>query len=296
MGAEFRIPNWGVGAHQGAVYLLLTALTVSIAACQSPSTETEQWMPPYLQLHLHAGKAQVQWSDASEWVLMEGEASIIIEKTGQIIADAVDGAQFYLGDGSTLELAPESVMEVRNPRTLPRLQVVLQNGRLLFVAQKPSYEFILPVCSVTILSIPSHIRVEVDGETTRLAVEEGAVACELETETLTLLTCQEMYIQPGEEPEVIKFCVADTPISPSTPTYSPSPTLGEFEPTATPSPSPTPTPTPREVVPTLTHAPVPPTDAPPPPPPPTEPPPPPPTDTPPPPPTNPPRPTPTPEG
>ncbi len=273
--------NRRLGAHQGVVYLSLAMLvilfSISIIACQSSPTVTEQWTPPYLQLHLCAGKAQLQWPDASERTTMEDQASITIEERCQIIADALEGALFCLGDGSTLELASEAVVDVQNPHTFPRLQITLQDGSLLFVAQEPSYEFIMPACSVTLLSVPSRIRVEINGETTRLAVEEGAVTCALETKTLTLPTCREMYVRPGEEPEVTEFCIASTVVPSPTPTLSPSSTPWELEPTATSFPLPTPTLTPRRVVPTPTrrrivptptHTPVLPADTPPPPPPP----------------------------
>ncbi|MFQ6101255.1 MAG: hypothetical protein ACE5OS_08475 [Anaerolineae bacterium] len=306
------MPGQRLDARQGVAYLLLIALMVLIAGCQSPATVTEPWTPPYLQLQLRAGKVQVQWADASEWTTMESGASITVQKQGRIVADAAEEALFHLGDGSTLELAPETMMEVQNSRSFPRLQMVLQDGSLLLMAQEPSYELTIPTCSVTLLSVPSRIRIEVNSETTYLAVEEGAVVCALETGTLTLPKCREMYARAGEEPEVTEFCDANATATAFAVTPSPSPTPSEFEttPTATATPSPTTTPT-REVV-TSTPTPVPPTDTPPPPPPPPPtntpppppppppptdtppPPPPPPTDTPPPPPTEAPRPTPTP--
>ncbi|MDY7079042.1 MAG: hypothetical protein SXV54_19170 [Chloroflexota bacterium] len=287
------------GAYLKVGSLLLAVLAIIVVACQGPPTAaTEQWTPPYLQLHLSAGKAKVQWPNTSEWITLEGETSIAIQETGRIIADETEGVQFSLGDGSTLELSPGAVLEAQNPRTFPRLQVTLRDGSLLFVAQKPSYEFLLPTCSVTFLSIPSEIKVEINGEAVNLAVEEGAITCALEAEKLTLTTCQGTHLVQGEEPEVTKFCVASTEIAPPTPTLSPSPTPWWAEPTATPFPSPSSSPTPthtltptrRRVWPTLTPTPVPPTDTPPPPPPPppkskpTNTPPPPPTNTPPPPP------------
>ena len=299
----FGMPNRRPGAYKGAVYLLLATLMVLIAACQSPPEATEQWAPPYLQLHLHAGKARVQWPSASGWMTMEGKASILIEETVRIIADAVEGAQFHLGDGSAIELAPGAVLEVQNPRTFPRLQVILQDGSLLFVAQGPSYELVMPAGSATPLSIPSRIRIEVNGEATHLVVKEGAVTCVLEGGSVTLLAGQEMYVSSGEEPEVTEFHDTSATATASAMTFLPSATPSGFEatptptPTTTPTPSPTATPTRRRVVPTRTPTPLPPTDTPPPPPPPpptqpppTQPPPtePPPTEPPPPPPTEPP--------
>lgn len=295
------MPGQRLSAHKRVVGLLLLVIVLAglIVTCQSTSTETGPFTPPYLRLRLCGGKAQLQWSGSSEWTAMEGEISI--EGSGQIVADAVEGARFCLGDGSTLELAPEVTIEVRNPRVFPRLQVVLQqDGSLLFEAQNPSYEFVVPVCSVTLLSVPSRLKIEVSGETTHLMVEEGAVACAMEEETLTLLECWEMYAVAGKEPEVSEYCAASATAAAPTTTLRPSPTRWEVEPTATPTPSSTPsptptptlTPTPRRVIPTPTPTPIPPTDTPPPqPPPPTKPPPPtapPPTNTPAPPPTEPP--------
>jgi hypothetical protein len=306
---ERRASSRKARAYQGAVYLLLTALMVLIAACQSPPAATEQWLPPYLQLRLDGGRAQVQWPGTSEWTTMAGRAIIVVEEAIQIGGDVEEGTRFYLGDGSTLELAPEAIMEVKNPRTLPRLQMILRGGSLLFVAQAPSYEFLVPVGSVTLLSIPSRVRIEIDGETTRLGVEEGAVACALESETLTIIPGWEMYARAGEEPEVTEFVVADATASPATPALSPTPTpRGTTTPSSfsTSMSTGTPVPTRGRLLQTPTPTPVPPTDTPlpppppPPPPQPTEPPPPPtsepppaPTSEPPPPPTEPPPPPPT---
>jgi hypothetical protein len=255
------MPDRRSGSHRGLVYLLLTTLAViSVAACQRAPEVTEQWAPPYLEMHLFAGKVQVQGAEGSEWTTMEGKAGFTLEERGQIIADPVEGAQLFLGDGSTLELDPGTILELRNPRTLPRLQVIVQEGGLLFFAQKPSYEFIISTRPVTLLSVPSLIRIEVHGDTTRLSVEEGAATYQGETGALTLPTCREMVVEAGEEPDVTEFCAPSTMVPPST--ASPTP-LG-FEPTTTPSTSatPTPTPTPEDTVPPPTPTPLPPTDTP----------------------------------
>jgi len=253
------------GLRRRLAYLLLAALTVPIVACRPAPAVTEQWTPPYLQLNLYAGNAQVQLSDGSEWAMVgQDKSSIVIRDKGQIVADATAGAKFYLGDGSTLELAPGTAIEIQNPRTLPRLQVTVLKGSLQFFAQKPSYEFVVPICSMTLLSIPALIRIEADEQVTRLAVDAGAVTCDLETEALTLTTCREVSMRAGEEPQVIEFCAPSTPIAPATPTPLATTTVeaGEStEPTAQPSPLPTPTPT-LGVVPTRAPTPVPPTDTP----------------------------------
>jgi hypothetical protein len=253
------------GLRRRLAYLLLAALTVPIVACRPAPAVTEQWTPPYLQLNLYAGNAQVQLSDGSEWAMVgQDKASIVIRDKGRIVADATAGAKFYLGDGSTLELAPGTAIEIQNPRTFPRLQVTVLKGSLQFFAQKPSYEFVVPICSMTLLSIPALIRIEADEQVTRLAVDAGAVTCDLETEALTLTTCREVSMRAGEEPQVTEFCAPSTPIAPATPTPLATTTAeaGEStEPTAQPSPLPTPTPT-LGVVPTRAPTPVPPTDTP----------------------------------
>jgi hypothetical protein len=230
----------------------------------------------------------MQAAEGSEWATMGEEARFTIEERSRIVADAVEGAQLFLGDSSTLELDPGTILELRNPRTLPRLQVFVQEGSLLFFAQKPSYEFVTPTGLVTLLSVPSLIRIEVHGETTRLSVEEGAATYQGETETLMLPTCREMYIEPGKEPDVTEFCSPATTAPLSAPTHTPpgpTPTTAPYAtpsaaPSATPSPtpyatpsptpsatpSPTPTldltPTPEETVPPPTPTPLPPTDTP----------------------------------
>ena len=298
--------------YQRIIYLLSTVLTILITACQSHTavTVTEQWTPPYLQLQLSSGKAQVQWTNDSDRIAVDSESNITIEETLRITVDATEGAQFYMGDGSTLELMRGSTIEMQNPRTFPRLQITLQEGNLLLTAQKPSYEIIVPTCSVTLLTLPTRVRVETQNEMTRIAVEEGAVVCEMGIRTLTLTKCQEMYVRSGKEPEMTKFCDASGTATIIAMTPSPTFDFREHDVTTmtpattmvttTPSLAATPTRATQTQIPTSippTFTPIPPTDTPLPPPPPkntprpTQPPPtntmpPPPTNTPPPPPTN----------
>jgi hypothetical protein len=312
-GLGFRMPGQQLSAHKMVVSRLLPIVLAGlVVACQSTATGIGQFTPPYLRLRLCGGEAQVRWwSGSPEWTAMEGEISV--DSSGQIVAGAAEGARLCLGDGSTLELAPGVTIEVQNPRVFPRLRVTSSDGSLLFEAQQPSYEFVVPAGSVTILDVPARLRIAVSGGTTHVLVEEGAVACSLEMRTLTLLACWEMYaVVGGEEPVepvVIDYCAANA--TPGLPTLTPfpSPTRWEAEPTVTPTlsptpsstPSPTPTLTPtRQSIITRTPTPMPvtapPATAPPatkppataPPPPPTDEPPPPPTDEPPPPPTEPP--------
>jgi hypothetical protein len=282
------------GARDLASILLLILLTTTAVACQSSlAASTEQWIPSYLQLRLSAGKAQVQWPGDSEWKPLEDGATVAIEETGRIIADTVEGARFSVGNSSTLELDPGTTLELQNPRISPRLQMALMDGALLFTARAPSYELLVSAGSVSFLGIPSQIEVEVDGETTRLAVIEGAVVWTMEEELITLSACQQAEISAGGEPEITEFCLAGTATPGALSTIGPSPTVSSLEPTAT-SPSPTaappssptatptstrvstptatstpsPTPTPTSAVLTFvpTYTPVPPTSTPPPPP------------------------------
>ena len=253
-----------------ALTLLLAALAVLVSACESAPPPTSQWTPSYLELNLYAGKARLQWPGESDWKTMEGKSNVSIREGARISSDA-EGAKFFLGDGSTLELAPETTIEMQNPRTLPRLQLIVEKGSILFFGQKPSYEFALAIYPVRLLSVPSLIRIEVDGETNLLAVEEGAVTCEIESEALTLPTCRQMVVEAGEEPEFMDFCTLSTVEAPPTPTASPSPTPVGFvptvtstaSPTATPTSSASPTPTRGVVAATPTHTSAPPTAEPP---------------------------------
>jgi hypothetical protein len=293
---------------QRIICLLLAGFIISITACQGQqSAETEQWLPPYLRLQLRAGKVQVQWPDSSEWAVMEGRASIAVEEEIGMIADAVEGAQFRLGDGSALELAPQATVQLQNLRTFPRLHVVLQEGALLFVAQDSTYEFVVPACLVTILSVPARLNIEIDDEGTHLIVKEGVAACTTDTETITLPPGQEVHMASSDaQPEITEYTDAGATATVLALTPSPKPTTTPTSsPTDTPTPTPTPRPTVEIVIPTSTQVPPtePPTNPPPPPskprptnPPPTKPPPPAPTEPPPPPATKPPRPTPTPGG
>ena len=301
---------------QKKICLLLVVSMVAIVACQCRQpAATERWLPPYLSLQLRAGKVHVRWSGSSEWTTMEGKASIAVEEEISMTADAAQSVQFLLGDGSTLELAPQAAMQLQSLRASPRLHVVLQEGTLVFAAQETTYEFVVPVCLVTILSVPAELNIRVDDEGTHLIVKKGVAACETDTETITLPPGKEMHVVSSlADAEITEYTDAGATATVLALTPSPKPTATPtLSPTSTPSPTitvvtPTPTRTPAPILatktPVLTSTEPPPPSAPPPaesssrtkppPPPPTEPPPP-PTEPPPPPPTEPPdRPTPTP--
>ncbi len=258
--------------RQKIICLSLIALLPLLAACQNPTvTATEQWLPLYLQLQLDAGQAQMRSSGNSEWTTIREDTVINVEETTQIVTDTTEEAEFRLGDGSTLKLMPGTNVEMQNPHAFPRLQMTVHEGQITLVAQKPSYEIIVPACPVTILSLPAHVKAQVKDETTHLTIEEGAVICMLETGSLTLPKCQEMYAEPERDPEIVEFCDADATTTAIA--MTPSPTFS-FEPgttptpTATPSPSPViPAPAPTRVAPptpTPTITPLPPSPTPPP--------------------------------
>lgn len=241
-------------------YLFLAVLLTSLlAACRGSSPTVEPFAPPYLRLRLCEGQAQLQHPGSADWAAMEGE--IVIESQVRVMADAVEGARLCLSDGSLLDLAPATAALLRNPRVFPRLQVVLEEGGLLFSAQAPSYEFTLSVCPVAFLSVPTRIRIEVSGETTHLMVEEGAVNCTRDTEVLTIFACWELYTESDEEVRITEFCSARA-------TATASAIVPTATNTFTPFPTFTPTPTRAVVVSTPTPSPLPPTDTPPSPPPP----------------------------
>jgi hypothetical protein len=288
-------------------------MLLAVLACQSTPAPTETWAPPYLQAFLCGGAARARWPDAADWSDLQTGTPILLRKPGEIMALA-EGARLCLGDGSTLELSPGARITVQEPGAFPLLDVAVQDGEVILSAQKASYRIGTSAISMTLLEVPSRVRVRTNGGTVYVRIEEGAANCRTDDEAITLPTCWEVLKPAGEAAQVGVFCATRTP-TPSPTATRPGPTPTGF---ASPSPSPlppspsptptrprgtgvaTPSPTPATPTPTPTMTPLPP--PPPSPPPPTQPPPtatsppPPPTDTPAPPPTDTPeRPTPTPE-
>jgi len=272
--ARFSMPRYPRDVRQPAVCMLLVLALVT--ACQGTPTTTEHFLPPYLRLRLCGGEAQMLQAGSLQWTTMAEEVSI--ESSTQITTSTEEGVRICFGDDSTLELAPETSVELSNPRVFPRLQVKLLEGAILFEGTQQSYEFILPECSATLLSVPSRLRIESEGEAVRLTVETGSVTCAYGAETLVLSECQEVYASPGREPLVGNFCAVIATATAEATARTPSPT--PQEPEATPSPSstpgggevissPTPPPSPVPAWWTATATPLPPTDTPAPPPPPT---------------------------
>ncbi|MFO7743066.1 MAG: FecR domain-containing protein, partial [Anaerolineae bacterium] len=252
--------------------LLLSGLVLLISACQPAPPPTEAFIPAYMRFRLCEGAARIKRASSSEWTAMEEQVNL--QEAAEIAADGEEGAEICIGDGSRLQLEPGAAVGLEALHPLPRLQTTVQEGEVRFEADKRSYEFVVPGCTLELVRLPTSFIVEVGGSTTHLMVEEGSVRCTLETGTLRLFTeCEEVYLMPGEEPEVANYC---QPEETSTPTVSPTaeatatPTAlitptGTLTPTATQSPTPTETPTrtpTRRVIPatpTPTPTPVPPT-------------------------------------
>lgn len=292
-------------------------MLLGVLACQSTPSPTETWIPPYLQAFLCGGSARVRWAEAADWSDMQTGTPVVLRKPAEIMA-LTEGARLCLGDGSTMELSPGARVIVQEPGSFPLLDVTVLDGEVTLIAQKASYRIGTTAVSMTLLEVPTRARVRLNGGAIYVRIEEGAVNCATDDESITLPTCWEMRKPEGEAAQVGTFCATSIPTpSPMATRPGPTPTqiaLPSPSPSpVSPSPSPTPTtltrprrtiaatPSPTSGTPTLTPTmtPLPPPPPPPPPlptnPPPASPPPP-PTDTPLPPPTDTPeRPTPTPE-
>lgn len=291
-------------SHQRRTVLLAAGLLLlAVLACQSTPAPTETWIPPYLQAFLCGGAARVRWAEAADWSELQAGTPVVLRKPAEVMA-LTEGARLCLGDGSTLELSPGARVALQEPGSFPLLDVTVLDGEVTLVAQKASYRVGTAAISMTLLEVPSRVRVRLNGGAVYARIEEGAVNCATDDESITLPSCWEMRKPEGEAVQVGVFCATRIPTpSPTatrlgpTPTQtvqpSPSPSPGQPSPTP-PSPSPTPTrprrvmtatPSPTPGTPTLTPTMTPP-PPPPPPPPPTSPPPsptsppPPPTDTP----------------
>jgi len=256
------MPRYQRYARRLAVCVLL--VLASTTACQPTPTTTEQFLPPYLRLRLCAGEAQMTQAGSSQWTPMPREVGI--EGKAQVSSSTEGGVRLCFGDGSTLELAPETTVELSDPGVFPRLQLTVIEGSVLLRGTQRSYEFVLPECSVTLLSVPSRLRVKSEGETARLTVETGSATCTYRAEALVLTECWGVYALPGREPLVSNFCAAMATATAEAMAHTPSPTPEGAGATASPTPSPSPAPTREGTPPTPT--PPPPTDTPLPPPPP----------------------------
>ncbi len=249
-----------------------TLAAILITACQASSPANTPWVPPYLQLRLCDGGGQWQWLDGSEWQTLALDTELAVGGGGWIAADSVEGARICFAEGSEMELAPDSIVEIHNPLTLPRLQVVLPAGALSFQAQSPSFEFLLADYALTILNVPMTVRLTVDEEMVHIAVDGGSLVGVRGSESFTLFTCQEATLR-SEQPAILaEFCVTQEPSPSPVPSLLPGIVPSTATATATSSPTATIVPTRRPVTatpaPTATPTSAPPPDEPPPPPPP----------------------------
>jgi hypothetical protein len=261
----------GRGA-QGRVTRLavLTMLAALLAACQGPATPTERSLPAYLRLVPCGGEPQLQWSGSSEWRAVE--APIALDREARIVVEGSSGGRLCAADGSVLELASGSTIDVGPAQEASRLEMALREGELLFLALEPPYQFAAPGCLLSVVDAPTRFTVELNSDTTRLRVEEGRATCVTESDTITVGTCTEITAALGVEPQIGQYCIATpqptptpvtrspTPVTPSpTPTDTPTPTL---TPSITPTSTPTPTATRRVFIPTSTPTSPPPTSTP----------------------------------
>lgn len=222
-----------------AVLVLLASL---LTACQGAAQPTEKPLPAYLQLLPCGGKPQVRWSGSSEWLAVE--APIDLDTDARIAAEGDDEGRLCAADGSVVELAPQTAIDVGPTQDGSRLAIALQEGSLLFLALEPTYQFVAPACLVSVSDVPARVSVALNSKTTRLRVEEGKAICVMETETITLETCSEVIAAPGAEPEIGQYCLA-APLPAATPvSRSPTPVTPTREPTGTPTATVTPSPTP----------------------------------------------------
>lgn len=211
-------------------------LLLSVLACQSTPAPTEAWVPPYLQAFLCGGAARVRWAEAADWSELQAGAPVVLRKPAEIMA-LTEGARLCLGDGSTLELSSGARVTLQEPGSFPLLDVTVLDGEVTLVAQKASYRIGTTTVSMTLLEVPTRARVRLNGGAVYVRIEEGAVNCATDDESITLPTCWEMRKPEGEAVQVGVFCATRVP-TPSPTATSPGPTIA---PTVLVSPSPSPT-------------------------------------------------------
>ncbi len=303
--------------RRGLQLTLSVLLSLMVAACGAVPAPASEALPAHLRLAPCGGASRFRWAEGSAWVALE--ARIGVEAGLTVAAEGDERARVCAADGTVMELASGTTIEIRPAEDKSRLEISLSQGRLLLMALEPAYQFEVAGGLVQVSQAPTRIWGASDAGTTQLRVEQGQMASRVGTQTLALERCWEILTAPGVDPEIRNYCAAGPdpapvptirppvdltptphPTATSSPTPSPTSTPDVTEtvspaPTATPSATPTATPTSTPTAtptvfippatPTPTNTPTPlPTDtpAPPPPPPPTDPPPPPPppTDTP----------------
>ncbi|MCX8068735.1 MAG: FecR domain-containing protein, partial [Anaerolineae bacterium] len=169
------------------------------------------------------GAARVRWAEATDWSALQVGAPVIFRKPAEVMA-LTEGARLCLGDGSTLELSPGARILAQEPGSFPLLDVSVLDGEVTLIAQKASYRIGTSAVSMTLLKVPTRARIQLNGGTLYVRIEEGAVNCATGDEAITLPTCWEMRKPEGEAAQVNIFCA--TPIlTPSPMATSPGPAL-----------------------------------------------------------------------
>jgi ferric-dicitrate binding protein FerR (iron transport regulator) len=245
----------------GVVALALVAVLLS--ACRGAAAPTEDPPAAHLRLVPCGGTARLQQLGSSEWVV--ADTQILIDGEIRLAADGVERARLCPGDGSLLELGPDSAIDVRPAENGSRLEIALQEGSLLILAQGPSYQVATSACSVRVRDVPARIQVERREGTTHLMVEEGSAVCASGPEPSLLPTCWELVAGPEGEPQIARYCGARAEASATEPatatsTIAPTPAATAAETTVgapSPSPSPPPQPTSPPSTPTPEPTPIP---------------------------------------
>lgn len=263
-------PAAQAGSRRGTSPVVVTSLAIVLAAlvtaCQRTPTSGEAVLPPHLQLSPCGGETRVQWPGDSRWWVVE--APIAVDDGAQIAAHDADGGRLCATDGSVLELASGTTVDLGATGDRSRLNIALEEGSLLLLAVRPAYHFAAPGCSLYVTEVPARVSMAVRADTTQLRVESGRATCVLARETLDLGPCAEIVAAPGMEPDVTESCDGVRPATAVAATISPTPTqdpTGATLPPASPSPTGTPVTTSTPIgtpMPTSTQRPAVPTNTP----------------------------------
>lgn len=223
--------------------LALVLLAAMVGACHSSPAEDR--LPGHLRLVPCGGKARLRPSGSPEWVSVETQ--VTVDGEARIEAEGDGGARLCLEDGSILELAPGTAVDLRPAEEGLRLEIALQEGSVRLLAQEASYQFAISACPVEVTEIPARVRVERLEGVAHVWVEKGSAVCAKGDEPLLLGTGSELVAAPGQEPQIaqtsevgrqVPTSVAPTATSTGAPVPTVTATVGV---TASPTRTPTPT-------------------------------------------------------
>ncbi|MFW6116068.1 MAG: hypothetical protein ACOC7Y_03285 [Chloroflexota bacterium] len=236
---------------------LVAILGASCGGTGAPAGEA----PAFLRLVPCGGTARQLRSDSAVWETLD--TRLVIGDAMQLAALDAGDARLCFADGSIVELGAGAAIDVRPSSDGSHLEMELRQGDVLLLAQELSYQFKTAACAVMLEEVPARLRVEREGEATRLTVEQGSAVCRRGSETSFLGTCWQLVAGPSDAVEVIRTCgeaarpsETETPSPADTATPAPVPTAAsptqprpasptppqptEEAPTATPEPSPIP--------------------------------------------------------